>query len=199
MGGNTRQRASSCARGVARRRGAAGVVANGTPAVGAVRDDADGRTNDGGDGSDGTNRNTHNGRNCRPDDAAHNDGNYRPDDADSGAHSVFGDAGDADGRTRSFSDADDGQRDGRSSLPCDSHARDRWVRNASVVVNHVMMRSRGTFPTRSAVGVSGTRVVFSDGLNACGQSSPASFQARGQNLLHGPYAGKVSQRGVAKK
>merc|ERR1712206_28845 len=173
MGGNTRQRASSCARGVARLRGAAGVVAYGTSAVGAVRDDADGRTND--------------------------DGNYRPDDANSGAHSVFGDAGDADGRTRSFSDADDGQRDGRSSFPCDSHARDRWVRNASVVVNHVMMRSRGTFATRSAVGVSGTRVVFSDGLNACGQSSPASFQARGQNLLHGPYAGKVSQRGVAKK
>merc|ERR1712206_51356 len=187
MGGNTRQRASSCARGVARRRGAAGVVAYGTSAVGAVRGDADGRTNDGGDGSDGTNRNTHNGGNCRP------------DDADSGAHSVFGDAGDADRRTRSFSDADDGQRDGRSSFPCDSHARDRWVRNASVVVNHVMMRSRGTFATRSAVGVSGTRVVFSDGLNACGQSSPASFQARGQNLLHGPYAGKVSQRGVAKK
>merc|ERR1712110_68463 len=135
-------------------------------------DDADGRTDDGGDGSDGTNRNTHNGRNCRPDDAAHDDGNCRPDDADSCARSVFDDAGDADGRTRSFSDADDGQRDGRSSLPCDSHARDRWVRNASVVANHVMMRSRGSFPTRSAIGVSEPESFFVMGLRRAVKDLP---------------------------
>merc|ERR1712037_556305 len=178
--GNARQRASSCARGVARRRGAAGVVANGTPAVGSVRDDADGRTDDGGDGSDGTNRNTHNGRNCRADDAAHDDGNCRPDDADSCACGVFGDAGDANGRTRSFSDADDGQRDGRSSLPCDSHARYRWVRNASVVANHVMMRSRGSFPTRSAIGVSETESFSVMGLKRAVKVLPSVFKLAGR-------------------
>merc|ERR1712183_566195 len=157
MGGNTRQRASSCARGVARHGGAAGVVAYGTPLVGAVRDDADGCTDDGGDGPDGTNRNTHNGRNCRPDDAAHDDGKWRPDDADSCACSVLGDASDADGRTHNFSDADDGQRNGCSSLPSDSNARDRWVRNASLVVDHAIMRTTGDSPTRSVIGVSGAR------------------------------------------
>merc|ERR1712032_100650 len=134
--------------------------AYGTPVVGTVPDDADGRTDDGGDGPDGTNRNTHNGGNCRPDDAAHDDAKCRPDDADSCACSVLGDASDADGRTRSFSDADDGQRDGCSSHPSDSNARDRWVRNASVVVDHAMMRTTGGFPTRSTIGVSGTRGVF---------------------------------------
>merc|ERR1712066_456413 len=179
--GNTRQRASSCACGVARRRGAAGVVAYGTPVVGAVRDDADGRTDDGGDGPDGTNRNTHNGRNCRPDDAAHDDGKCRPDDADSCACSVLGDASDADGRTRSFSDADDGQRNGCSSLPSYSNAGDRWVRNTSVVVDHAMMRITGGFPTRSAIGVSGIGGVF--------------CQARGQSSSHSKYVDKASQRG----
>merc|ERR1712032_1395213 len=100
--------------GVARCRGAAGIVAYGTPVVGAVRDDADGGTDDGGDGPDGTNSNTHDDGNCRPDDAA------------SCACSVLGDASDADGRTHNFSGADDGQRNGCSSLPSDSNARDRW-------------------------------------------------------------------------
>merc|ERR1711976_788213 len=125
MGGNTRQRASSCARGVARRRGAAGVVTYGTSIVGAVRYDAYGRTNDGGDGSDGTNRNTHNGRNCRSDDAAHDDGKCRPDDANSCADSSLGDASGA------VNDADDGKRNDCSGQPGDSNARYRWVWNAS--------------------------------------------------------------------
>merc|ERR1712210_411428 len=166
----------------ARRRGAAGVVAYGASSVGAVRDDADGRTDDGGDGSDGTYRNTHNGRNCRP------------DDADSCTCSVFDDASDADGRTRSFSDAGDGERNGCASLPCDINAWDGRVRNPSVLVDPVMMRIRRSFATRSAIDGSRTRGVFSDGIKACGQSLPACFQARGQSSLHGTYAGKVSQR-----
>merc|ERR1712007_59216 len=105
MGGDTRQRASS----VAHCRGAAGVVAYGTPAAGAVHDDADGSADDGGDGSDGANSHTYNGRDCRSDDAAN-----------------------ADGRTRSLSDADDGKRNGNSS---GSNARDRWVWNASSLCN----------------------------------------------------------------
>merc|ERR1712222_246297 len=123
---------------------------------------------DGGDGSDGTNRNTH------------NDGNCRPDDADSCACGVFGYADDADGRTRSFSDADDGQRDDRSSRPCDSHARDRWVRNASVVVIHVMMRSRGSFPTRSAIGVSEPESFFVMGLRHAVKVLPLFFKLAGR-------------------
>merc|ERR1712032_423374 len=119
--GDTRQRASSCACGVARRRGAAGVVAYGTPAVGAVRDDADGRTDHGGDGSDGANRNTHDGRDSRSDDAAHDDGKCRPDDASSCAYSSLRDASDA------VDDADDGKRNDCSGQPGDSNARDRWV------------------------------------------------------------------------
>jgi len=45
--GDPRQRAYPCGRGVTRHRGAAGIVAYGTPAVGAISDDPDGRTNDG--------------------------------------------------------------------------------------------------------------------------------------------------------
>merc|ERR1740122_498212 len=138
--GDPRQHACSCACGVARCRGAARVVAYGTPVVGAIHDDADGSTDDGGD--------------------------------------------DADGRTRSFSDADDGQRSGCSSFPSDSNARDRWVRSATMVVDHAMMRTTGGFPTRSTIDVSGTRSVFSDGVKACGQST-ACFRAR-TKLMHGP-------------
>merc|ERR1712060_85763 len=105
--GDARQRACSC--GVAHRRGGAGVVAHGTPIVGAVHDDADGSADDGGDGSDGANGHTYNGRDCRSDDAAN-----------------------ADGRARSFSDADDGKRNGRPSC---SNARDRWIWNTSSLCN----------------------------------------------------------------
>merc|ERR1712232_465460 len=134
--GDARERGCSGAR----RRGAGGVVAYGTPAHGAVRHDADGSTDD--------------GRNCRP------------DDADSCACSVFGYASDADGRTHSFSDADGG-----------------WVRNPNAVVDHVMMRTRGRFArraTRSAIGVSGTRGVFGDGIKSCGQGSPLVCKLAGK-------------------
>merc|ERR1712032_826342 len=135
---DTRQRACSSAGGVARRRGAARVVAHGTPAVGAVCDDADGRTDNGRDGSDGANGHTDDGRKCLP------------DDADSCAYSSFGDASDADGRTRSLSDADDGKRYGGSGFPIDSDARHQWVRNASVVGHRdVVMRTRGPLSMRS--------------------------------------------------
>merc|ERR1712032_1014728 len=121
--GDPRQRACFCACGVAPFRGAAGVVAYGTSVVGAVRDDADGSTDDGGDGSDGANSHTYNGRDCRSDDAAN-----------------------ADGRARSFSDADDGKRNGNSS---GSNARDRWVWNASSLRN-----ARGGKRVRHTVGAS---------------------------------------------
>merc|ERR1739838_305001 len=98
--GDARQPALSRACIAARRRGTAGVVAYGTP--------------DGGDSSDGANGHAHDGRDCRPDDAgAHvNDGST----SDAGGRRVWsasvasnvGDAGDADGRTRSFGHADDG-------------------------------------------------------------------------------------------
>merc|ERR1712032_610724 len=148
---DTRQRACSSAGGVARRRGAARVVAHGTPAVGAVCDDADGRTDNGRDGSDGANGHTYNGRDCCSDDAAYDGRKGLPDDADSCAYSSFGDASDADGRTRSLSDADDGKRYGRSGFPINSDARHQWVRNASVVGHRdVMMRTRGPLSMRSA-------------------------------------------------
>merc|ERR1712032_1189658 len=73
----------------------------------------------------------------------------------------------------------------------DGHARDWRVWNASVVVDHAMMRTGGSFPTRSAIGMSGTGVVFGDWVEACGQSSPACFQARGQSSSHLPYADEV--------
>merc|ERR1740129_821521 len=78
--GDARQPALSLACGTARRRGTAGVVAYGTPADGAIHDDANGCTDDGGDGSDGAHGDAHNGRDCRSDDATHNDGNCRSDD-----------------------------------------------------------------------------------------------------------------------
>merc|ERR1712032_1233869 len=99
----------SCDCGVAPRRGAAGVVAYGTPVVGAVHDDANGSPDDGGDGSDDADGHTYNGRDCRSDDAAN-----------------------ADGCARSLSDADDGKRNGHSS---GRNARDRWVWNASSLCN----------------------------------------------------------------
>merc|ERR1739838_937829 len=107
--GDARQAALSRACITARRRGTAGVVAYGTPADGAIHDDANGCTDDGGDGSD---------------DATHNDGNCRSDDA-----------GDADGRAHSFSDADDGKRNGCSDHANDSDAGDWWFWNASVASN----------------------------------------------------------------
>merc|ERR1712032_1019584 len=48
------------------------------------------------------------------------------------------------------------------------------------------------------IGVSGTRGVLSDGVEACGQSSTACCQARRQSSSHSQYADKVSQRRVAK-
>merc|ERR1712032_542727 len=147
---DTRQRACSSAGGVARRRGAARVVAHGTPAVGAVRDDTDGRTDNGRDGSDGANGHTYNGRDCCSDDAADNCRKCLPDDADSCAYSSFGDASDADGRTCSLSDADDGKRYGCSGCTIDSDARHQRLRNASVVGHRdVMMRTRGALSMRS--------------------------------------------------
>merc|ERR1712032_1345095 len=141
--GDTRQRACSSTGGVAHRRRAARVVAYGTPAVGAVRDDADGRTDNGRDGSDGANGHTYNCRDCCSDDAADDGRKCLPDDADSWAYSSFGDASDADGRTSNLSDADDGKRYGSSGFPVDSNARNQRVRNASVVGHrHVMMRTR---------------------------------------------------------
>merc|ERR1712032_625797 len=148
--GDARQRACSCACGVAHRRGAAGVVAHGTSAVGAVHGDADGRTDNGRDGSDGANGHTYNGRDCCSDDAADNGRKCLPDDADSWAYSSFGDASDADGRTRNLSDADDGKRYDPSGFPVDSNARSQRVRNASVVGHRdVMMRTRGPLSMRS--------------------------------------------------
>merc|ERR1712032_1712100 len=73
--GDSRQRAFSSGCCIAGCRGAAGVIAHGTTAVGAISDDPDGCTNDGRDCSDG---------------------------ADSRAHSNVGDASDA---NRSDSDA----------------------------------------------------------------------------------------------
>merc|ERR1712013_795461 len=134
--GDTRQRACSSAGDIARGRGAARVVAHGTPAVGAVRDDADGRT--------------YNGRDCCSDDAADDGRKCLPDDADSWAYSSFGDASDADGRTSNLSDADDGKRHGPSGFPVDSNARNQRVRNANVVGHRdLMMRTRGPLSMRS--------------------------------------------------
>merc|ERR1739838_1291063 len=108
--GDARQAALSRACITARRRGTAGVVAYGTPADGAIHDDANGCTDDGGDGSDGAHGDAHNGRDCRSDDATHNDGNCRSDD----------------GSTRSFGHANDGSA---------SDAGVRRVWNASVASN----------------------------------------------------------------
>merc|ERR1712032_1221464 len=83
--GDSRQRAFSSGCCSTSCRGAAGVVAHGTTAVGAISDDPHGCTNDGGDCSDG------------PDSHAHNGGDCRPDGADSCAHSNVGDASDANG------------------------------------------------------------------------------------------------------
>merc|ERR1712032_1366518 len=150
--GDTRQRACSSAGGVARRRGASRVVAHGTPAVGAICDDADGRTDNGRDGSDGANGHTYNGRDCCSDDAAHNDGKCIPDDADSSAYGSFGNASDADGRTRSLSDADDGKPNGCSGLSSDSNARVQWVRDVSISdIRDVRMRTRGVLTCRAIV------------------------------------------------
>jgi len=67
--GNSRQRAFSSGCCITGCRGAAGVVAHGTTAVGAIPDDPDGCTNDGGDRSDGPDSHAHNGGDCCPDGA----------------------------------------------------------------------------------------------------------------------------------
>merc|ERR1712222_315359 len=74
-------------------------------------------------GSDGANCNTHDGRDCRSDDAAHDDGKCRPDDANSYSYSSLGDASEA------VNNADDGKLNDCSGQPGDSNARDRWVWN----------------------------------------------------------------------
>merc|ERR1739838_556841 len=143
--GDARQPALSRACIAARRRGTAGVVAYGTPADGALSDDLDGRTNDGGNRSDGANGHANDGRDCRPDDAgAHvNDGST----SDAGGRRVWsanaasnvGYAGDADGRTRSFGHADDGSASdaGVRRVWSASVASNGWgrLRNASAARN----------------------------------------------------------------
>merc|ERR1719464_1501338 len=102
-------------------RGAAGVVAYGTPADGAVSDDADGRTINGRDRSDDTNSHPHDGRDCCPDDGG----------------CTYSNAGDADGRTRNgwrrlrnasdAGDADGRTRNRRGRLRNASDARDSLI------------------------------------------------------------------------
>jgi len=67
--GDACQPAPFCTCGTAHSRGARRVAAYGTPIVGAVPDDADGRTDDGRDGADGADCHAHDGRDCCPDDA----------------------------------------------------------------------------------------------------------------------------------
>merc|ERR1739838_1277450 len=117
--GDARQPALSRACIAARRRGTAGVVANGTPADGALSDDLDGRTNDGGDSSDGANGHAHDGRDCRPDDA--------------GAHVNDGSTSDAGGRRVSSASVASNVGDASDGSANDAGVRRVW--SASVASN----------------------------------------------------------------